>query len=124
MSEEMKDQKSLKEEAEVTESWDSEAEAPPEEYWKGKAYSFFQHRNCEFFPCHETKDPDNFNCLFCYCPLYALGDNCGGNFRWTEDNVKDCSQCMVPHKRNNFGYIMKKYGEIIEVARSNHKTEK
>ena len=32
-------------------------------------YKFFQHKACEFFPCHETKDIDNFNCLFCYCPL-------------------------------------------------------
>ena len=42
-------------------------------YWEGKQYSFFCHKECEFFPCHETKDPENFNCLFCYCPLYALG---------------------------------------------------
>ena len=26
-------------------------------------YKFFQHKACEFFPCHETKDIDNFNCL-------------------------------------------------------------
>ena len=37
-------------------------------------YSFFQHTACEFFPCHETAHPEDFNCLFCYCPLYALGD--------------------------------------------------
>ena len=33
-------------------------------------YSFFQHTACEFFPCHETAHPEDFNCLFCYCPLY------------------------------------------------------
>ena len=54
-------------------------------------YKFFQHKACEFFPCHETKDIDNFNCLFCYCPLYALGENCGGNFKILENGVKDCS---------------------------------
>ena len=43
-------------------------------------FKFFQHRQCEFFPCHETEDEENFNCLFCYCPLYALGEGCGGNF--------------------------------------------
>ena len=36
-------------------------------------YKFINHRKCEFFPCHETSDEDGFNCLFCYCPLYALG---------------------------------------------------
>ena len=37
-------------------------------------YSFFQHTQCEFFPCHKTAKPEDFNCLFCFCPLYALGD--------------------------------------------------
>ena len=34
---------------------------------------FYANRDCEYFPCHTVADPDNFNCLFCYCPLYALG---------------------------------------------------
>ena len=42
-------------------------------------YSFVQHKECEFFPCHETAHPEDFNCLFCYCPLYTLGSKCGGN---------------------------------------------
>ena len=41
------------------------------------AYSFTQHRACEFFPCHKTSHPEDFNCLFCYCPLYTLGSKCG-----------------------------------------------
>ena len=32
-------------------------------------YSFVQHTICEFFPCHATSHPEDFNCLFCYCPL-------------------------------------------------------
>lgn len=88
-------------------------------YWEGKQYSFFCHKECEFFPCHETKDPENFNCLFCYCPLYALGSKCGGNFKYTENGVKDCSNCMLPHKRKNYGYIMGKYNEIMELAKEN-----
>ena len=49
-------------------------------YWEGKEYSYFSHKKCEFFPCHKGADSEDFNCLFCYCPLYALGDKCGGNF--------------------------------------------
>ena len=45
-------------------------------------YSFTQHKTCEFFPCHKTEHPEDFNCLFCYCPLYTLGSKCGGNFRY------------------------------------------
>ena len=52
-------------------------------------YSFFQHKECEFFPCHKTDHPEDFNCLFCYCPLFALGKKCKGNFRYTETGVKD-----------------------------------
>ena len=57
-------------------------------YWEGKEYSYFSHKKCEFFPCHKNADPDDFNCLFCYCPLYALGEKCGGNFRYTERELK------------------------------------
>lgn len=87
--------------------------------WEGKGYSFFCNKECEYFPCHETKDPNNFNCLFCYCPLYALGNQCGGNFRFTESGIKDCSKCMLPHQRKNFGYVTSKFQEIVEVTRRN-----
>ena len=80
---------------------------------------FFAHKNCEYFPCHETKDLENFNCLFCYCPLYALGSKCGGNFKYTDNGIKDCSACLLPHKRKNYGYIMSKYNEIMELAKKN-----
>ena len=84
---------------------------------KTENYKFFQHRECEFFPCHKTEDEENFNCLFCYCPLYALGENCGGNFKYTEDGIKDCSDCMVPHRRKNYEYIMNKFDDIVEITR-------
>lgn len=92
-----------------------------EKYWKGKQYAFFNHKDCEYFPCHKTTDPENFNCLFCYCPLYALGDRCGGNFRYTKEGIKDCSKCGLPHKRDNFGYITGKYNEIMEIAKKNRR---
>lgn len=82
-------------------------------HWKGKGYSFFCHRDCEYFPCHPTEDPENFNCLFCYCPLYALGPDCGGNFSYNERGIKDCSRCLLPHQRDNYGYITAKFQEIV-----------
>ena len=86
-------------------------------YWEGKEYSYFSHKNCEYFPCHKGADPENFNCLFCYCPLYALGDKCGGNFRFTESGIKDCTECKLPHRRENFGYVTGKYSELAEIVR-------
>lgn len=87
------------------------------EYWENKHYSFFQNKECEFFPCHKTEHPENFNCLFCYCPLYALGKRCGGNFRYTENGVKDCSGCMVPHEKSNYGKITGRFAEIAELTK-------
>ena len=89
-------------------------------YWEGKEYSYFSHKNCEYFPCHKGADPENFNCLFCYCPLYALGDKCGGNFRFTESGIKDCTECKLPHRRENFGYVTGKYSELAEIVRKHN----
>lgn len=86
-------------------------------YWEGKNYAFFNHKDCEFFPCHKTSKPEEFNCLFCYCPLYALGDRCGGNFKYTEDGIKDCGACMVPHVKKNYGLIMSKFAQIVELTK-------
>ena len=87
--------------------------------WEGKRYSFFCNRECEYFPCHPTEDPDNFNCLFCYCPLYALGDRCGGAFTYNAQGYKDCTRCIIPHRRENYGRIIGRYPEIVELAKKN-----
>ncbi len=85
--------------------------------WQDKHYAFYQNRECEFFPCHKNADPKNFNCLFCYCPLYALGDKCGGYCQFTPEGYKDCENCLVPHKRENYGKILARYQDIAELAR-------
>ena len=76
-------------------------------------FKFFSHKECEYFPCHKVKDSENFNCLFCYCPLYLLGDKCGGNFTYTKDGIKDCSNCLIPHKKENYDYITGRLQEYI-----------
>ncbi len=81
------------------------------------AYSFFSHQACEFFPCHETERPEAFNCLFCYCPLYPLGEKCGGRFTYTDKGVKDCSGCLLPHRRENYAYITGRFAELAELTR-------
>ena len=80
-------------------------------------YKFFQHQNCEYFPCHKTDKPEDFNCLFCYCPLYALGKDCGGNFTYTESGIKDCSGCLIPHRSENYELIMTKMEQVIALAK-------
>jgi len=80
-------------------------------------YKFCQNRQCEYFPCHQGVEEESFSCLFCYCPLYALGDRCGGGFTYTETGIKDCSHCTVPHRMENYDRIMDKMGEVMELAR-------
>ena len=82
-------------------------------------YDFFQNKACEYYPCHNSADPDTFSCLFCYCPLYALGDKCGGNFTYTEQGLKDCSKCLIPHRRENYNKIMEKLPQIMDLAKKN-----
>lgn len=76
-------------------------------------YKFNQHKACEFFPCHKGVENDKFNCLFCYCPLYMLKDECGGDFKMNH-GIKDCSDCTKPHDENSYAYIMARMKVVIE----------
>lgn len=83
-----------------------------------KNYKFYSHRECEYFPCHKTNKPEEFNCLFCYCPLYMLGDKCGGNFRYTAKGIKDCSKCILPHvKDKGYDYVRNKMTEVLQTVK-------
>ena len=58
---------------------------------------YFSNTDCEYYPCHANAKRENFNCLFCYCPLYGLSD-CGGNPTYLPNGIKDCSGCLRPHE--------------------------
>ncbi|MBQ4346876.1 MAG: metal-binding protein [Firmicutes bacterium] len=85
---------------------------------------FFQNKSCECFPCHKGISEENFNCLFCYCPLYTLGENCGGNFGYTEKGTKKCTDCILPHSERGYGYVISKFPEISALERKNRFGEK
>jgi len=65
---------------------------------------FFANRACAYFPCHQGADAADFNCLFCYCPLYFLED-CGGDFRLSR-GIKDCTACLRPHRSGGYDEIL------------------
>ncbi|PKK38825.1 Cobalamine-related hypothetical metal-binding protein CrdX [Clostridiaceae bacterium JG1575] len=75
------------------------------------SYKYFENRECAYYPCHEQADPDAFNCLFCYCPLYLLGPKCGGNFKYVgpDQSIKDCSACLFPHRPENYEAILERF---------------
>ena len=82
----------------------------------GTQYRFFQIRQCEYFPCHKGIAEEDLNCLFCFCPLYALGKGCGGNYRYTASGDKDCSACTFPHRLKNYDRVLARYDDILAVA--------
>ena len=84
-----------------------------EDFFMNHNYAYFSNRSCEYFPCHKGADPDNFNCLFCFCPLYVLGDRCGGQFTYLKNGRKDCSGCIYPHLRQNYNAILARYQELL-----------
>jgi len=80
------------------------------------SHAFFRNRACKYFPCHGEADPDTFNCLFCYCPLYFL-DNCGGDFRMLR-GVKDCSACLKPHQPGGYERTLERLKAELEKRRA------
>ena len=83
---------------------------------KSNDETYFANRECPYYPCHKGAG-EYFNCLFCYCPLYALGDRCGGNFCYTADWIKDCSRCLLPHSPGGYEHVLKKFPEIAQLAK-------
>ena len=92
-------------------------------YWEGKHFAFYTNKECEYYPCHPVPEGTEFNCLFCYCPLYMLGRKCGGNFTYLESGVKDCSECLVPHRRENYGFIADSFQKIAGEMAEREKKE-
>ena len=70
------------------------------------SHRFFENKECKYFPCH--KRVEEFNCLFCYCPLYNK-ENCPGNPSFKEKDgrkVKVCINCTFPHHPENYDVIV------------------
>lgn len=82
-------------------------------------YKFFCNHDCEYYPCHKMPDGEEINCLFCYCPLYALGKDCGGNYRITDKGIKDCTNCTVCHGKGGYEHVRNKIGVIIRKVSDN-----
>ena len=76
-------------------------------------HRFFSNKSCMFFPCHNAPEEDEFNCMFCYCPLYPLKD-CGGIFTWVEHEdtkIKLCTDCHLPHTPEYYDVVTHKLSE-------------
>ena len=78
----------------------------------------FTNEACPYFPCHRLPEGTRFNCVFCYCPLYALGPDCGGAYRYNEKGYKDCTYCTIMHEGSQgFDRVRDLFPKIAELAR-------
>lgn len=70
-------------------------------------YKYFKNSKCEYYPCHKMGG-EYFNCMFCFCPLYSMGEDCGGSFTYTDSGIKDCSMCTLVHSKGGYEHIINK----------------
>lgn len=73
------------------------------------SYKYFCNHRCEYFPCHQGANEEDFNCLFCYCPMNRFED-CLGSPKFISlpggKMIKDCTNCIFPHQSKNYEIIM------------------
>ncbi|SDK38438.1 Cysteine-rich small domain-containing protein [Maridesulfovibrio ferrireducens] len=79
------------------------------------SFKFFRNHQCRYFPCHEVENDFEFNCMFCFCPLYHLKD-CGGKPE-IKNGIKSCSNCTLPHRPEGYDYIISKLKEKREQSK-------
>lgn len=69
----------------------------------------FSNKECEYYPCHKYEEGEEFNCLFCYCPLYKM-EKCLGNPKYIINKkgqtVKSCVECTFPHHPKNYSKVI------------------
>ena len=81
-------------------------------------YKFFQHKDCEFFPC--TRLINRRISTACSAIVLCMRSATNAwNFQYTDTGFKDCTNCMFPHVRSNYEKILERYQDIIAVAARN-----
>jgi Zn-finger protein len=80
---------------------------------------YYTNYECEYYPCHRgvgnLNNDSGFNCLYCYCCLYPY--ECGGNYimlDFGDYEIKDCSNCLIPHHKDAYKYIEPKIWEFMK----------
>ena len=75
-------------------------------------FNHYQNTDCRYFPCHDTVPREDFNCLFCYCPLYFI--ECDGNYVM-ENYGKDCSKCTRNHDKDSWKFIVSRLRTYMDI---------
>ena len=76
-------------------------------------FHFFTNTDCRYFPCHQGIPEEEFNCMHCYCALY-FAEDCGGNPKYTETGIRDCSDCTIVHEKNGWTWVRDRINELMQ----------
>ncbi len=52
--------------------------------------------------------------MWCWCIFY--NNDCGGNYK-VINGIKDCSNCLYPHKKENYDNIIKRITKEVNKQR-------
>lgn len=81
------------------------------------SYKYFKNTSCKYFPCHKGMKTDDFNCLFCYCPMNSYED-CLGKPEYivakSGKRVKSCMNCTFPHEPEHYEKIIQFLSEKMK----------
>ena len=83
-----------------------------------RRYQFFNHAACEVLPLPRHAGRGAQLPLLPSARSTRSGPACGGNYRYVGErgDIKDCSACTLPHRRENYDYLMGRYAEIQRLA--------
>ncbi len=83
----------------------------------GNHHKVITNHKCEYYPCHEIDEDIQFNCLFCFCPLYFIP--CPGNYKRLPNGLKDCMDCTLPHEGEASWHLMLEWIDKEHMRKSN-----
>ncbi|WP_366485912.1 MULTISPECIES: cysteine-rich small domain-containing protein [Oscillospiraceae] len=87
------------------------------QYREGRTFSFSSNKAWERYPCRAMRK--GWNSAACSAIVRCI---CWAEraemLHHLENGVKDCSKCLIPHQRDNYGYLAGRFQEIAgEIAR-------
>ncbi|WP_432490175.1 cysteine-rich small domain-containing protein [Flavonifractor plautii] len=87
------------------------------QYREGRTFSFSSNKAWERYPCRSMQK--GWNSAACSAIVRCI---CWAEraemLHHLENGVKDCSKCLIPHQRDNYGYLAGRFQEIAgEIAR-------
>ena len=68
--------------------------------------------NVNISPAIRVPNPENFN-AYSAIALCMYWEIAAAESLPTSHGYKDCSRCLFPHLRENYGVITERYGEIL-----------